>query len=201
LVLVGPTQGGAVARDLRAGAFEFYFSRPVRPVDYLTGKVVGSALVVGTAMLACPIVLALFRVGLAARDLDELIAALALVPRMALVGLLGSAAFATVALAFSSLSSRPRVTTAMWVAFYLLFGRIWTVLAFALKVPDLAALSLSDAVVGLAYGLFDVTMPGGETAQTGIAVSYGSLLGHIAIALVILHVRIKRAERAGLGGG
>ena len=29
---------GAIARDLSVGAFEFYFSRPVRPIDYLLGS-------------------------------------------------------------------------------------------------------------------------------------------------------------------
>jgi hypothetical protein len=200
-LLAATTAAGAVARDLRAGAFEFYFSRPVRPVDYLLGKVVGSVLVLSSVMLAGPLLLALFRVGLAAEELDELVDALALVPRMALVGLLGSVAYAVVALAFSSFSPRPRITVAMWVAFYFLFGTTWEVLAGLLGSPDLAAISLSSAIEGFAFGIFKVKLPGFAPNPPGIAVSYGSLLAHTFIGLVILHLRVRRAERVGLGGG
>lgn len=200
-VMAATTAAGSVARDLRAGAFEFYFSRPVRPVDYVLGKVVGSSLVMATALLAGPLLLSLFRVGLS-RDLDEVFPALALVPRMALVGMVGSIAFAVVALAFSSLSPRPRITTAMWVGFYLLFGSIIEGLAVALHQPDLAALNLPGAVRGFAYGLIPVPLPGGLSGNApGMAASYAVLLGYTAIGLIVLHVRVKLAERAGLGGG
>jgi len=201
-ILAAATAAGTVARDMRAGAFEFYFSRPVRPLDYMLGKVVGSALVVSTAMLAGPLLLSLFRVGLS-RELDEILPTLSMVPRTALVGLLGSVAFAVVALAFSSLSSRPRITTAIWVAFYLLFGGVAEGLSHALRSPDLAALSLPRAVEGFAFGLFQVSsaqVPGFDVTP-GIAVSYGSLLAYTAVGLVILNVRVRQAERAGLGGG
>ncbi|HTE49817.1 MAG TPA: hypothetical protein VK698_03020 [Kofleriaceae bacterium] len=200
-ILAAAGAAGAVARDLRAGAFEFYFSRPVRPIDYVLGKVVGSAMVVSTALLAGPFLLSLFRVGLA-RDLDEVLPALALVPRMLLVGMLGSVAYAVVALAFSSMSTRPRITTAMWAAFYLLFGSIAEGLAFALRTPDLAAISLPRAVEGFAFGLFQVSVPPGFGRLTpGIAASYGALLAYTAVGLIVLQIRVKRAERAGLGGG
>jgi ABC-2 type transport system permease protein len=200
-ILAATTASGAVARDLRAGAFEFYFSRPVRPIDYMLGKVVGSAIVVATALLAGPVLLSLYRVGLS-RELEEVPAALQLVPRAALVGLLGSVAFAVVALAFSTLSARPRVTTAMWVAFYLLLGAIAEGLAHALRSPDLGALSLTGAVEGFAFGLFEIRPPGpGRATTPGIAASYGSLLAYTLVGLVVLHIRVKRAERAGLGGG
>jgi ABC-type transport system involved in multi-copper enzyme maturation permease subunit len=201
-ILATTTAAGAVARDLRAGAFEFYFSRPVRPVDYVLGKVVGSALVMAAALLAGPLALSLFRVGLAAGDLDELFAALALVPRIALVGALGSIAFAVVALAISSLSSRPRITAAVWVGFYLLFGGVIEGLSAALQQPDLAALNLWSAVWGFAYGLIPVRLPGGLSGSApGLAASYAALVAYTAIGLVVLHVRVKLAERAGLGGG
>lgn len=200
LILAATTAAGAVARDFRAGAFEFYFSRPVRPVDYVLGKVVGSILVAAAALLAGPLLLSLFRVGLS-RDTGEVITTLGLVPRTALVGVLASLAYAVVPLAFSSLSTRPRITTAMWVAFYLLFGKTAEGLAFVMHVPDLAAISLPRAVEGLAFGLFHVTVPGFSRLTPGIAASYGSLLAYTAVGLAVLHLRVKQAERAGLGGG
>ncbi len=199
-LLASMTAAGAVARDLRAGAFEFYFSRPVRPLDYTLGAVVGHALVLSTALLAGPVLLSLYRVGLPL-DVDEILPALVLVPRVALVGVLGSLAYASVALAFSSLSSRPRVTIAMWAAFYLLFGGIADALAITLRAHSLAAINLPGAVLGAAFGLFQVNPSGFGTMIPGLKASLLSLLGYSAAGLVILQVRVKRAERAGLGGG
>jgi ABC-2 type transport system permease protein len=201
-ILAATTAAGAVARDLRAGAFEFYFSRPVRPLDYLLGKVAGSAVVVATALLAGPLLLSLFRVGLST-DVAQILPALVLVPRMALVGVAGSVAYAVVALTFSSLSSRPRITTAMWAAFYLLFGGVAEGLALILRASDLAAISLPRAVEGLAFGLFQVhvSVPGFDRVVPGLAASCISLLAYTGFGLVLLQIRIVRAERAGLGGG
>ncbi len=199
-ILAATTAAGAVARDMRAGAFEFYFSRPVRPLDYLLGKVVGFTLVLSVALLAGPLVLSLFRVGLS-RDLDEVLPALALVPRMALIGVAGSVAHALVALAFSSLSPRPLITTSMWVAFYLLFAGIAEGLARALDAPDLSALSLPRAVEGFAFGLYQINVPGLNHITPSLAASYTSLLAYSALGLIVLHLRIRQAERAGLGGG
>ena len=198
-LLAATTAAGAVARDLRAGAFEFYFSRPVRPLDYLLGKVAGSAVVMATALLAGPLLLSLFRVGLS-RDINEVLPTLVLVPRTALVGVVGSLAYAVVALAFSSLSSRPRITTAMWVAFYVLLGVISDGLALILQAPDLAAVNLANAVQGFAFGLFQVNMPG-DHVLPGLTASYIALLAYTAAGLLVLHIRVKQAERAGLGGG
>ena len=107
LILAATTAAGAVARDLRAGAFEFYFSRPVRPVDYRARQ--GGRLRrwcwPRRRWLAGPLLLSLFRVGLS-RDLDEVIATLGMVPRACCwSGWLASLAYAVVPLAFSSLST------------------------------------------------------------------------------------------------
>jgi ABC-type transport system involved in multi-copper enzyme maturation permease subunit len=200
-ILAAATAATAVARDMSAGAFEFYFSRPVRPLDYMLGKVIGATLVLGAALLAGPILLALFRVGLS-RNLDEVIPAMVFVPRMALVGATAAIAYAVVALAFSSLSTRARITVALWVGFYLLLGGTVEAMAAAMSAPDLAALSLPRAVEGLAFGVMQMRVPDGLSRITpGVALSYASLLAHIAVGLIVLHVQVRRAERAGLGGG
>jgi ABC-2 type transport system permease protein len=200
-ILACATAAAAVARDMSAGAFEFYFSRPVRPLDYMLGKMIGATLVMAAALLAGPILLALFRVGLS-RNLDEVLPALVFVPRMALVGCIAAVAYAVVALAFSSLSTRARITVAMWVGFYLLFGGTVEAMAAAMSAPDLAALSLPRAVEGLAFGVMQMRVPDGLSRITpGVALSYASLLAHIAVGLIVLHLQVRRAERAGLGGG
>jgi hypothetical protein len=202
-ILCATTSAGAVARDLRAGAFEFYFSRPVRTVDYALGKVVGSVLVAGTALLAGPLLLGLFRVGLS-RSLDDVPHGLSLVPRIALVGVVGAIAYGSLALAFSSLSTRPRITVAMWCGFYILFGVVIEGIALALRMPDLAALSLPRAMFGFGAGLFEAgpsILPGFHDNPPGLVPSCAALAGYALLGLVVLQIRVKLAERAGLGGG
>jgi hypothetical protein len=187
-----------VARDLRASAFEFYFSRPVRPIDYIAGKVGGVTVIMLFALAAGPFLLSLFRVGLS-NDMDEAMTTLALVPRTALVGLLAALAYAVVPLAMSALAPRPRITVAIWVGYYIVFGGLISLLSHALRAPDLAALRLPDAVVGLAFGLYETTSMFGQLPSAGA--SMASLVGYTVLGLLALHWRVRSAERAGLGGG
>jgi hypothetical protein len=187
-----------VARDLRAGAFEFYFSRPVRPIDYMLGKVGGTVLVMALGVAAGPFVLSLFRVGLS-RSSDDLVTTLTMVPRAALVGVVAAMAYAVIPLALSTLSPRPRITISMWVVFYFIYGSIANALAFGLHKADLAVLNVGQAVSGLAYGVFEVTVPHQPVPSVGA--STAALAAYIGVGLVLIHMRVRQAERAGLGGG
>lgn len=188
-----------VARDLRASAFEFYFSRPVRPIDYVAGKVGGIAVIMLLALAAGPLLLSLFRVGLS-DDADEVLSTLALVPRTALVGLLASVAYAVVPLALSALAPRPRITVAIWVGYYFVFGGLVLALAHVLRMPDLAALRLPDAVTALAFRLYGTPNIFGGLLP-GVGASLAALLGYTVLGIVALHWRVRWAERAGMGGG
>ena len=200
-LLASTIAAGAVARDLRAGAFEFYFSRPVRPIDYLAGKVAGVFLIMSLAMAAGPLLLSFFRVGLS-RDLDEVWPNLAVVPKVAVIGLVSSLAYAVVPLALSTLAARPRITIAIWVFFYFLFGGLMEGLAFGLHIPDLGAVSLPNAVRSFAWGVLDVELPmRGPHELPSVAASLCALLGYVALGLAVLHVRLRAAEKAGMGGG
>jgi ABC-2 type transport system permease protein len=198
-ILGATVAASQVARDTRAGAFEFYFSRPVRPIDYVLGKVGGTALVMALAIAAGPFLLSLFRVGLSLTSAER-VATLEVIPKVLLVGGLASLAYAAVPLAISTLSSRTRITISVWVAFYILFGFIVQGLAFGLRIPSLAALDLSTAVMGTALGLFDVHVPLFRL-MPGLAVSMAALVGYIALGIAVLVVRVRLAQRAGLGGG
>lgn len=195
-ILATSLAAGHVARDLRASAFEFYFSRPVRPIDYIAGKVGGLTVVMLFALAAGPVLLALFRVGLS-DDVDEVMSTLALVPRTALVGLLGATAYAVVPLAISALVPKPRVTVAIWVGYYFIFSLLVVVLAHQVDAPALRAILLPDAVSGLAFGLYEAQ---GEFLP-GVVPSMIGLVGNIAVGLLLLHWRLRWAERAGMGGG
>ncbi|HEY8142152.1 MAG TPA: hypothetical protein VIG06_05750 [Kofleriaceae bacterium] len=198
-ILATTIAAAQVARDLKASAFEFYFSRPVRPMDYVAGKVAGITIIMLFALAAGPILLSLFRVGLSS-DMDEVMTTLALVPRTALVGLLGALAYAVVPLALSALAPRPRITVAIWVGYYFVVSGLVLALSAALHAPNLAALRLPDAVIGLAFGLYGVPNMFGPH-QPSVAASLSSLIGYSVIGILALHWRVKHAERAGLGGG
>ena len=86
--------GRTVARDLEAGAFEFYFSRPVRPIDYVGGKLGGAFILVGAQLLVGPLFLSMFRVGI---DWDHVGSTWKVIPQSLLIGFVATTFFASVA--------------------------------------------------------------------------------------------------------
>ena len=189
-----------VSDDLRAGAFEFYFSRPVRPGDYVAGKLAGASLIMAIFLLAGPLLLSLFRLGLC-RDLDEVLSALIVVPKTLLVGTVASVAMAALALAFSTLSSEPRYTLAGWAAFFVLGGGTAAALSQILERPAIAAISPKSAIAGLASGVFGAQLPNPWSTQPPLWACALSLAGYLGVSLALISWRIRGAQRRGLGGG
>jgi ABC-2 type transport system permease protein len=189
-----------VANDLRAGAFEFYFSRPVRPVDYVLGKIGGLFLMMATVLLIGPLLLALFRIGISDTT-DELVANLVLVPKTLLVGTVATLAYAVAPLAFSAISARSRHTMAAWAAFYLVAGTIAAAIAHGTDQPDLGAFDIPTAVTGFAFAIFDVSFFGSDRMQPSIEACAAVLALYGAAGVGLVFWRVRRAQRAGMGGG
>ena len=185
-----------VANDLRTGAFEFYFSRPVRAWDYVCGKVTGAVLIMGSVLFLGPIVLALVRIGLS----EDVIGALHYLPRAALVGLLATLVYAIVPLTFSSISSSKLHTVPAWGAFYFLTTILIPVLSRGTGVLALEALDIPRSIHTLAYATFDVVPIFGSERPTAWVAIVG-LLGYIVVGLAILYWRVSKAEKRGMGGG
>ena len=118
-----------------------------------------------------------------------------------LIGVVSSLAYAVVPLAISTLAARPRITIAIWVVYYFVFGDIVDGIAMGLQVPDLAAVRLSSAVNGFAWGVLDVQLPVGPHQPPGVAACLGALFGYALLGIGILHMHLRAAEKAGLGGG
>jgi ABC-2 type transport system permease protein len=188
-----------VSRDLGAGAFEFYFSRPVRPIDYVLGKFAGLFLLMACVLAAGPFLLALVRVGVA--EPADMLATLVVVPKALLVGLLSAATYAALPLACGALAGKPRNTIAVWVAFYLVFGGIVAGIAHGTRTPALTALAPPEAVASFAFAVFDVKLTFGGAATAPAWASVAVMLGYTALGLGVTIWRVKQAERAGLGGG
>jgi hypothetical protein len=187
----------AVARDQETGAFTFYFSRPVRPIDYVIGRIAGMTILTATLLAAGPVVLTLFRIGLS----DSTSEAVELVPwigRALLVGIMGSLAFATVPLAVSALAGRRTIALGAWAAYYVVVSSILIGIA-QLTWKPLAAVDLAIAVRSLAYGLWDIDILRGD-ATVSITAALVSLTIQITAAVLVLYRQIARTAAGAVGG-
>jgi ABC-2 type transport system permease protein len=190
---------GAISRDLKAGAFEFYFSRPVRPMDYVIGKIGGAFVLLAPILLGAPLLLTIYRVAMTG-DLDQSVETLPWIPKALLVGFVATLAQASVALAFGALSKSPRYAVAAYGAFILIFGNVIFAIARATHTPSLAAIDLGSAITGFASGVFEVDFLFGVKAPS-LAASTVSLLSYVLVSVLVIFVRVKAAQRAGMGGG
>jgi hypothetical protein len=93
--------GGAVADDARAGGFQFYFARPITHAQYLAGKLLGVGLAVAMVSALPIVLLALLELAVAPSG-----AALVLLGKATLQGLLAATTLASVTVALSSLLRR-----------------------------------------------------------------------------------------------
>jgi hypothetical protein len=190
---------GAISRDLQAGAFEFYFSRPVRPLDYVVGKIGGAFALLAPILLVAPFLLTVYRLAMTG-DVDQITDTLPWLPKALLVGTICTLAHATVALAFGAMSKSPRYAVSSYGAFILIFGGIVFGISKAVGEPWIAALNLSSAITGFASGVFDVNFLFGSESPS-LAASTISLLGYITLSILFILFRVKQAQRAGMGGG
>ncbi len=118
---------GQVADDARAGAFQFYFSRPVSRDQYLLGKLVPVIGLTAVASLMPSLLLALLRLALLPTG-AEVVHHLPIVGATLLVGLIEALALAVPAVAASSLSKRRGYVQGLFATLYLLpwlVGRIF----------------------------------------------------------------------------
>ncbi len=190
---------GAISRDLDAGAFEFYFSRPVRPLDYVLGKVAGGFLLLTPILIIGPLLLTLFRLGLTG-DVDRIADSLSWIPRALAVGALATLAYSSIALAFGALTRKARYAIVGYGAFVFMFGNMIAGIAMATNSPSLAALNPASAVRGLAHGVFEIEASFGATPPP-LSASIIALVGYSAVAIAIIMGRVRAAQRAGMGGG
>jgi hypothetical protein len=187
-----------IASDLRSGAFTFYFSRPVRTVDYVLGKVVGLFVLMGTLILAPMMVITFVRLGLS-ENTDDLIKNLAYVPKTLAIGTVATLTYACLPLGFSAVFRKPNLNLAIWAAFYLLVTTFVMVIAIEMKTPNLGVIDPGYALLSLAQRVFDVNISGEEPASMAAALL--GLLGMAAIGVAVAYLRVDRAGHEGIGGG
>ncbi len=197
-VLTMTVGAGVVARDQETGAFTFYFSRPVRPIDYVVGRLVGMTILTAIIVAAGPVLLALFRLGLS-RSTGEAVDVLPWVGRALVVGLLAALAFAAVPLAVSALAGRRTLAIGAWAAYYLVGTNILVVLGRLVWSP-LAALDPTTAVKSLALGLWDVEVLRGGSFLVSVPMAVLGLALQIVVAIAIFYRQIARTVVGAVGG-
>jgi ABC-type transport system involved in multi-copper enzyme maturation permease subunit len=198
-ITIGTT---VVSRDLRTGAFEFYFARSVRPIDYVAGKLLGLILVMGTILFVGPLLVAAFRVGMAASDVESVPDLLIRIPQSMLIGAIATVALAVAPLAFSVISSTWWHGMVAWAAFYVIATSAMVFIASKTGVAALAGLDIGVAIDAIAFEVYDVRpLAGGPDVVPPLWAAIGSLAVYTAAGLGAVYWRVAHAQRAGLGGG
>jgi hypothetical protein len=193
-VLVGCA---AVANDLRMGAFQFYFSRALRPRDYVTGKLLGMGMVIGIPMLLGPLVLAALRLVYAESPAQAWELAPVL-PRALAHGLLGTLAYVLPAVGLGALAGRRQPAQALFVVYFMLVVPAVFILSEPLGIPAVRALSLPNDLSVLGEAIFGLER---NPADPPAWVSALSLATFSALGLAAVWRRVSRVETAGLGSG
>jgi uncharacterized integral membrane protein len=186
----------AIAQDAQSGAFTFYFARPVRPIDYVLGKLGGYWTLFAALMIGSPLILAGIRLGMYG-DAGEALRHADLLVKVIVIGALGALAFAAVPLAISSLVPNRRYALGLWATYYVVFGLIVEVIGFRGS-PMVAMLNIPSAVDAMAAHLFHVTELGRGVVTLGEAIA--GLAIHAAIAIGILYYRVYQGRLSGIGG-
>ncbi len=187
-----------VATDNQSGAFTFYFVRSIRPLDYVLGKLAGVGTLVATLLIAPPLLLTAFRLGLC-DNLDDVAAHLHLIPKMLVLGGLATLVYTAVPLAISSLVANRRYALALWVAFYLIVGFIAGNVSMFVS-PDVGVLDIQTSLQALTYELFDIKLLKIRTGGLSPQLALFGLLAQSALAIAILWYQVSRDHRTGVGG-
>ncbi len=197
-VLAGAIVGaGAVSDDLRAGAFQFYFARPLRPQQYVVGKLLGVVMAIGLVVAVPAVGLASVRVVMETH-VEVMVRALGVIPRtLALAGVV-TLALAALAVLMSSLTPRKIYAQASYTLLLFISFAIALPLAKVSNNVKLRVISLRDAVEGLGYGLFQkwtfdrTWAPPWQTSLIMLLCVFGG-------ASLALLWRIRRVELSSLG--
>jgi ABC-type transport system involved in multi-copper enzyme maturation permease subunit len=187
--------GGAVADDARAGAFQFYFARPVDRDQYLIGKLISPLVLVGLVATVPPVLISILCVALAP-DASHAVAALALPAKALSLGLLTAAALATPAVAMSSLGKGRGFVQGAYATLYLL---PWIGGAIGAKLTRSAWPNLLSLPAHLdAVGRFLYAIPAeADERVLPVWVAAAALAGLVGGSLLLVRRRLDAVEVIG----
>jgi ABC-2 type transport system permease protein len=183
---------GQVADDARAGAFQFYFARPVTREQYLAGKIVPVVTLTMFVTLVPALLLACLRLALLSTGF-EFFQKLPLVGATLIMGCVEALVLAAPAVAFSSLSKRRSFVQGGFATLYLL---PWVVGAIFMKVtrsPWPGILSIPEHLENLARFLYRMPLAEDQRAMP-VWVSALFLSALVAGSLALLRRQLASVE-------
>lgn len=183
LIVAGP----AVSDDLKGGGLSFHFSRPVRQLDYVAGKVLPSAIAVGVLAFMPAVLLGLLRLAMSPEWEPVSRPAVTLV-NAAFLALMITVGLSVPAVAASAMTARRGVARVLWALLYWVMMAAGGVLSKALEEDAFHLLSLNGSAEALAGGLFGVDKRAAEYWAAGAFV----LSLYAAAGLVLVLWRINR---------
>jgi hypothetical protein len=183
---------GQIAEDRRQGAHLLYFARPLTRLDYVLGKLVAVAFHGGLAVAVPPLVICTVA-AFASPDWSFLAQEGGLIPRSLGFALAWTFAWASVALAVSSLCPRKSFALVGCVAFFAIPLGAGGAIGVLTSDPCWIALSLQGALQLVAGGVFDSKL--GPTCASWLA--WLSAGAWVALAWVVLALRLRRMEGVG----
>jgi hypothetical protein len=199
--ITGLTVGaGTIAADAQVGAFTFYFARPVRPIDYVLGKL-GGLFVLNLILIGAPLfLLTATRVGLS-DGVSEVVANLPKLGAALATGVLGALLFSAVPLAMSAVSSRRRNAIALWAVWYMIIGLLMTGIGVATHTPELGLVDPVIALLSIAFGLYDAhPLPGMDVAVVSVGWAIAAVLLMSGAAIALAWWSVAQRAHAGVGG-
>lgn len=185
-----------VARDVETGAFGFYFSRPVRPIDYVFGKLVGNFAVMASLLIAGPILLSVVRMAIAESWAGSQ-AALPMVGVSLLVGVVATLFFTVAPLAMSALLGRRWFALGLWAGYYVPLTTMLAVMG-SLRWTPLMAADPPHALNALAFRLGGVKFPS-DDPHPSLQASAIALAAVIVIAAITFGVMVARRGASSVG--
>lgn len=184
--------GAAISDDIRAGATQFYFARPLTTAAYAVGKLLPVLLLVALTLLVPMLLVALLRLSVSA-SASELTQGLALLGEAALAGALQVLVLSLPALALSSLTSSSGYARGGFAALYLFPWAVGKLFAGATRGPWPALLSIPTHVDTVGRALLGLRAdPQHQSFPVWVSALVLALL--LAGAALLLRRRLLRVE-------
>ncbi len=200
-MVVGAAVGcTSISDDLRVGAFQFYFSRSLRSIDYGLGKILGICFLVGIPMLVVPSLLGLLRLGLT-EDAGSLGKTWTVFPRAIAWGVLGTLVYALPAAGLGAAVVSKRTAQAGYVAYYMVVSFIALLLSKALKIPQLELIAFDHCWQNVGQWIFEIPENPNVPPSPPAWQSMLALLGFIGLGAAGLVLRLRQADVSSVGGG
>jgi ABC-2 type transport system permease protein len=179
----------AISDDVRSGAFQFYFARPVTRTHYLLGKLVPVWLLSLIVTAAPAFMLSMLRMAFSQSG-AEVWHNLRLPFATLAYGLFSSAVLSLLPLAMSALSRRSGAVQGTWAAVFFLPWILGEALAKATDIPYAALVSIPTNLRLLGQGLYGMT----PSYPVHWAIAAGILCALMVGSVLILLRRLERVE-------